>query len=464
MQVRIIGAGLAGSEAAWQLAERGISVELIEMRPAVTTKAHKSDQCAELVCSNSFRGAALTNAVGLLKQELRIMQSLIMLCADEAAVPAGGALAVDRERFSAAVTGRIRSHPLIEFKTEEVQTISSRNPAQPLIIATGPLTSPTLAKDIQNLTGQQLSFFDAISPIIQGATINFEKLFKQSRYDKGDGADYWNIPLNKEQYEAFITEVTNGEKFGGHNEVESDQIEGLRPFEGCMPIEDMVARGPDTLRHGPMKPMGLRDPSTGKRPWGVVQLRQDNKEATLWSLVGFQTRLKHPEQLRIFRMLPGLEEAEFVRLGTVHRNTFINSPALLHPWLEMRQHPGLYFAGQITGVEGYVESTACGLIAGLAVAQKIRDTTQPPAVPTASTAIGALIHYISDPLRTYFQPMNISFGLIGNYDGLIAARKKELGKDGVRLEVSQKALGAIQTYCNQYNQERFSNVAVEAAQ
>jgi len=437
-KVSIIGAGLAGSEAAYQISKRGFEVDLFEMRPLKMTKAHKTSSCAELVCSNSFRGADLSNAVGLLKEELRLWDSLIMQAADYAKLPAGGALAVDRERFSEFIDGRIKADKNINFHTREIVELPEFSKDSPLLIATGPLTSPDLSKQISELTGDtQLSFFDAISPIILSSSIDYDHVFRQSRYDKGDGADYLNIPLEKEEYYAFVDDVLNAEKFGGHEEVESDQIEGIRPFEGCMPIEDMAERGIDTLRFGPLKPVGLTNPKTQRRPYGVIQLRQDNKEGTLWSMVGFQTRMKHPEQLRVFKKLKGLENAEFVRLGSVHRNTFIDSPKCLSNSLEFKTKPGLFFAGQITGTEGYVESTSGGLVAGINIAKLLADEQM--LVHSNDTAIGSLINYISDESRQFFQPMNISFGLMPNYAKALEGRKKKDKKE-IRREISEKSL------------------------
>ena len=329
-RVRIIGGGLAGSEAAWQLIKTGIPVEIFEMRPEKSTKAHRTGNLAELVCSNSFRGADLSNAVGLLKEELRRSGSLVMEAADFAQVPAGGALAVDRAVFSQYIDTKLRSHPLVTVRTGEVTEVPPSDNANPVIVATGPLTSVALAQSIETLTGTgRLAFFDAISPILLAESIDTSQVFRQSRYDKGRGDEYLNIPLSREEYYRFIEEVTAAEKFGSHSEADSDLIENLRPFEGCMPIEEMIARGPDTLLFGPLKPVGLTDPSTGRRPFAVIQLRQDDKAGTLWSMVGMQTRMKHPEQLRIFRTLPGLAEAEFVRLGTVHRNILTFDHALV---------------------------------------------------------------------------------------------------------------------------------------
>lgn len=441
MKVSIIGAGLAGSEAAYQLSKRGIKVDIFEMRPEVMTRAHKTGKCAELVCSNSFRGADLSNAVGLLKEELRVWDSLVMQAAEKSKLPAGGALAVDREVFSGEIDSFIRNNELITFHSGEIKEIPEPSENHAVIIASGPLTSETLSKKIKTLTGEDhLSFYDAISPIILHDSINKDIAFKQSRYDKGGTDDYYNLPMDKPQYEEFIRLVLEAEKYSGHEEVESDSVEGLRPFEGCMPIEDMVERGPDTLRHGPLKPMGLTDPRTDRRPYAVVQLRQDNTEGTLWSMVGFQTRMKHPEQLKVFRTIPGLEEAEFVRLGSVHRNTFINSPKCLTSTLMFREKPGLFFAGQITGTEGYVESTSGGLIAGVNAAQFLQK--KPPITFPIETAMGSLMHYISDPSRKYFQPMNISFGLMPTYSENLTDKngKKIKDKKQKRLEVAELAI------------------------
>lgn len=439
--VTIIGGGLAGSEAAWQLVRRGIPVTLHEMRPQVMTKAHKTGRFAELVCSNSFRGADLSNAVGLLKAELELLGSLVMEAARVAEVPAGGALAVDRDVFSSYIDSKLRAHPLVTVVEGEVEKIPESSPEHPVIVATGPLTSKTLALDIERLTGEgRLAFFDAISPILFDESLDHSKMFKQSRYDKGGGDDYWNIPLSRDEYYAFVDAVKNGEKFGGHEEVESDAIADLRPFEGCMPIEEMIARGPDTLLFGPFKAVGLTNPHTGARPYAVCQLRQDDKAGKLWSMVGMQTRLKHGEQLRIFRTLPGLENAEFVRLGSVHRNSFIQSPKCLDATLELRAHKGTFFAGQITGVEGYVESTAGGLLAGINAGHCIRGESLLTLPQT--TAIGALMAYISDAERKDFQPMNISFGLMPSY--LESERRDEQGKRITkrdrRVAASQAAL------------------------
>jgi methylenetetrahydrofolate--tRNA-(uracil-5-)-methyltransferase len=439
----VIGAGLAGSEAAWQVAQAGFQVDVFEMRPTTTTKAHKTNLCAELVCSNSFRGTDLSNAVGLLKEELKICKSLIMEAALFAQVPAGGALAVDRMVFSEYVDQKIRSHPLIKFKEIETINIPESSLNNPVILATGPLTSPSLAQEIEKLTGHgRLAFFDAISPIIQSDSIDFSQCFQQSRYDKG-GNDYWNLPLEKDAYYAFIESVKAAEKYLGNQEVENDSLEKLKPFEGCMPIEDMIERGDDTLLFGPFKPVGLTDPKNNRRPYAVIQLRQDDKAATLWSMVGMQTRMKRHEQEKIFRSLPGLQTAEFVRFGSVHRNTFIDSPKCLFPTLQFRDRPSLFFAGQITGVEGYVESTSGGLVAGINVAQLLKgnELLNFP----ASTATGALLHYISDPDRKDFQPMNVSYGLIDSYENEPKRTDagKKIPKKDRRISTAQKALEQI---------------------
>jgi len=442
-KVIIVGGGLSGSEATYQCIKRGIPVDLYEMRPKVMTKAHKTSSLSELVCSNSFRGKDLTNAVGLLKEELKLWDSLIIKSALKAEVPAGGALAVDRERFSALVDSEIRNHALVTLHEEELMHVPLPDAETAVIIATGPLTSKPLSEAIKAFTGNShLSFFDAISPIILHDSIDHSVIFRQSRYDKGDGADYLNIPLSKDQYLKFIEDITQAEKFGGHEEVESDMISDLRPFEGCMPIEDMAERGVDTLRHGPLKPMGLTDPREGRRPYAVIQLRQDNLEGTLWSMVGFQTRMKHPDQMRVFKSIPGLQEAEFVRLGSVHRNTFIDSPKCLNGTMEYRKMPGLFFAGQLTGTEGYVESTAGGLLAG--VNAYLFLSGKELIIPPTNTALGGLINYISDPSRKYFQPMNISFGLIPAYSTERRSDGKKVDKKERRREVSMEALRVTQ--------------------
>jgi methylenetetrahydrofolate--tRNA-(uracil-5-)-methyltransferase len=396
----IIGGGLAGSEAAWQAAQAGARVVLHEMRPVRGTDAHQTDGLAELVCSNSLRSDDWeNNAVGLLHEEMRRAGSLILRAADENKLPAGGALAVDRHGFSAAITRALSGHANIELRREE---ISEPQPDwDNAIIATGPLTSPSLAAYIRGVTDSEaLSFFDAIAPIVHRETIDAGIAWMQSRYDKGDGADYFNCPLDEATYRAFVEALLTGEK------TEFKEWEKSTPyFEGCLPVEVMAARGIDTLRFGPMKPVGLRDPRSGTRPYAVVQLRQDNALGTLWNMVGFQTKLKHAEQVRIFRMIPGLQNANFARLGGLHRNTFINSPRLLDTELRLRARPALRFAGQITGVEGYVESAAIGLLAGRFASGRVQ-------APPPTTALGALLGHITGGASAEtFQPMNVNFGL-----------------------------------------------------
>lgn len=432
MKCTVIGAGLAGCEATWQLIKQGIQVDLYEMRPDKSTAAHKTNNFAELVCSNSFRGADLSNAVGLLKEELKIFDSLVMEAALSAQVPAGGALAVDRDVFSKYVDDKIRNSSLVNVITAEVEDIPDTT--NPVIIATGPLTGKKLAHKIEELSGNKnFAFFDAISPIFFAESLDFSKMFRQSRYDKGT-ADYWNIPFTKEQYYEFVNDVKNAEKYAGNQAVESDSLELLKPFEGCMPVEDIVERGDDTLRFGPFKPKGLTDPKTGLSPYGCMQLRQDDKDEKTWSLVGMQTRMKRHEQDRIFRKMSGMENAEFIRYGSVHRNSFINSPKCLLPTLQYKDNSNLFFAGQITGVEGYVESTAGGLVAGTNVARLLKNKellTFP-----IETAIGALMNYISSP-REDFQPMNISFGLMPTY---LNMEDRKMGKKEKRIIAANKAL------------------------
>ncbi len=402
-QVHIVGGGLGGSEAAWQLAEAGFTVRLSEMRGVEGTPQHKTDDLAELVCSNSFRSDdAQSNAVGLLHSEMRALGSLILTCADAHRVPAGSALAVDRDGYSAAVTAAIEGHPNITLVRERIDAL----PDGPAIIATGPLTGSALAQSIAAETGEEaLAFFDALAPILYHETIDMDVAWMASRWDKGDGADYVNCPMDRDQYEAFIDALLTGDK------TEYKEWEANTPyFDGCMPIEVMASRGRDTLRHGPMKPMGLDNPRTGRWPWAVVQLRQDNALGTLWNIVGFQTKLKHSEQVRIFRMIPGLEKAEFARLGGLHRNTFIKSPVLLDKYLRLKSRPHIRFAGQITGCEGYIESAAIGLLAGRFLAAELRG--EEPILPPVETAFGALLNHITDEANAdTYQPMNVNFGL-----------------------------------------------------
>jgi methylenetetrahydrofolate--tRNA-(uracil-5-)-methyltransferase len=438
LPVHIVGGGLAGCEAAWQIATAGIAVTLHEMRPLAATAAHRTGALAELVCSNSFRSDDETNAVGVLHREMRRMNSLIMACADANQVPAGAALAVDRECFAAAVTAHIEAHPLIEVVREEVADIPIDHWSD-VIIATGPLTSQGLAERLRALTGEaELAFFDAIAPIVHFDTIDLGKAWFQSRYDKpgpgGSGADYINCPLTRAQYEAFVDALVAGEK------TSFKEWEKTPYFDGCLPIEVMAERGRETLRHGPMKPFGLTNPHDPTvKAYAIVQLRQDNTLGSLYNMVGFQTKLKHGEQVCIFRTIPGLEQAEFARLGGLHRNTFLNSPKLLDPLLRLRAEPRLRFAGQITGCEGYVESAAIGLVAGRLAAAERRGAQLSPPPPT--TAIGALLNHITgghieiiDAGPRSFQPMNVNFGL---FPPLAAAPKSA---EGERLRGPEKAV------------------------
>ncbi len=399
--INVIGAGLAGSEAAWQAAQRGLKVRLYEMKPHKRSAAHSLDTFAELVCSNSLRADRLENAVGLLKEEMRRLDSLIMQCADDTKIPAGGALAVDREGFSKAVTEKITNHPNITIYKEEV-TEAPRDGIT--IIATGPLTTEALTEYIISLTGKDsLYFYDAAAPIVTYESIDMTKAFRASRYGKG-GDDYINCPMNREQYSKFYNELVGAET------VPMRSFEKTKLFSGCMPVESMAMNGYDTLRYGPLKPVGITDPATGVEPYAVVQLRQDNKEATLYNIVGFQTHLRWPEQKRVFGIIPGLENAEFARYGVMHRNTYINSPGLLDATYRMISRPNLYFAGQITGVEGYVESASSGLVAGINSA--LQCLGEKPLIFSRETAIGSLAAYVSGNSTRKLQPMNASFGLI----------------------------------------------------
>lgn len=421
-QITIIGAGLAGCEAAWQAAKRGVPVSLHEMKPLKFSPAHSMEGLAELVCSNSLRGESLENAVGLLKEELRRAGSLFMAAADATRVPAGGALAVDRELFSGYITDKIAAHPLIELVRGEVTDI----PGEGLVvIASGPLTSDALAGRIGVLTGPYLYFYDAIAPIVEADSVDMTKAFPASRYGKGEGDDYLNCPLTEEEYKAFVAALLAAEK------VPARAFEKVVHFEGCMPVEEMAERGIDTLRFGPMKPVGLVDPRTGAEPYAVVQLRQENRDGTMFNLVGFQTKLTWPEQRRVFRMIPGLEQAEFGRLGSMHRNTYINAPQLLLPTCQMKEEPRLLFAGQITGVEGYVESAASGFLAGVNAARLVRG--REPVVPPATTALGSLVGHITNAEARHFQPMNVNYGLFPALPGKV--KKKER-----RARLAERAL------------------------
>ena len=426
MEVTVIGAGLAGSECAWQLAQRGIDVILREMKPEKKTPAHTTDQFAELCCSNSLRSDQLENAVGLLKEELRRMGSLILSCADATRVEAGGCLAVDRHGFSQLVTERIRSHPRITVEATEVTQV----PQGPVIVATGPLTSDALSAGIAQYFGQQeyLHFFDAAAPLVTFGSIDMEKAWFASRYDRGS-ADYINCALDREQYDQFWKALTEAQ------EAEVHGFEDRNVFEGCMPVEVMARRGYDTLRYGPLKPVGLKDPKTGREPYAVVQLRRDNAAGTVYNLVGFQTHLRFLEQKRVFSMIPALANGEFVRYGVMHRNTFLDSPRLLDRFYADRRDPLVAFAGQMTGVEGYVESTASGCLAAIAMAARLQGK-QPPEFPR-ETAIGALALYVSDESVSDFQPMNVNFGIISPLD------RRVKGKAQKNLAIAQRALEVL---------------------
>ena len=426
MTVTVVGAGLAGSEAAWQLAEKGIAVELIEMKPHKFTPAHVSNDFAELVCSNSLRGDDLANAVGLLKEEMRRLKSLIIECADKTRVPAGGALAVDRARFSAMVTDKIKSHPLISITPREVTEI----PKGRVIIATGPLTADALAEKLADLLPdkKKLSFFDSAAPIVTFESVNMQSAFFASRYGKGE-ADYINCPMDKDEYKAFQTALADAQEADVHG------FEDKLVFEGCVPIEVMARRGEDTMRFGPLKPVGLVDPKTGREHYAVVQLRKDNLEGTLYNLVGFQTHLKFSEQRRVFSMIPALREADFVRYGVMHRNTYLDSPKLLDRYNRLITEPRISFAGQITGVEGYVESASSGLLTGIETARELLGL--PPVNFPKQTAIGALALYTSGGAVSNFQPMNINFGLIEPLG------EKIKGKRNRNTAISQRSLSII---------------------
>ena len=430
-KVIVIGAGLAGSEAAWQAAQRGAEVTLYEMRPEKSTPAHKTAGFAELVCSNSLRGAGLENAVGVLKEEMRRLHSVIMAAADATSVPAGGALAVDRHGFSDYVTEKVSNHPRITVVHEEVAHIPLSDDTI-TIVASGPLTAGALAEDIAARTGNDsLYFYDAAAPIVSLESVDMSKAYRASRYGKGT-ADYINCPMDEAQYRAFWHELVNAEKAPTHD------FEKEKFFEGCMPVEVMASRGEDTLLFGPLKPVGLDDPKTGKRPFAVVQLRQDNASATLYNIVGFQTHLKWPEQKRVFGMIPGLEHAEFLRYGVMHRNTFLNSPQHMRPTLQLRGQDNLLFAGQMTGVEGYIESASSGLVAGVNAARLARGE-EPLIFPEASCH-GALCYYITTSEAKHFQPMNVNFGLLPRLDERIRDKKEK------KLRLARRALDAIMAF------------------
>ena len=423
MKATVIGAGLAGCEAAWQLAKRGVEVTLIEQKPIAMSPAHQSPLFAELVCSNSLRSDRIQNAVGLLKEEMRKMDSLILKAADHARVPAGGALAVDRDTFSGFITDTLKNHPLVTVEEKEITEI----PAAPAIIATGPLTSDKMAEAIANMPEvSTLNFYDAAAPIVTAESLNMDKVFRASRYGRGE--DYLNCPMTREEYDAFVEALLAAETAPIHG------FEEKKVFEGCMPVESMARRGHMVLAFGPMKPVGLPDPKTGKEAYAILQLRQDDAAGTLYNLVGFQTRLKFPEQKRVFGMIPGLENAEFARYGVMHRNTFLNSPGLLDCHYQMIARPGLYFAGQMTGVEGYVESAASGMVAGINLARQLQE--KPLVDFTSQTALGALAHYISTP-NSSFQPMNVTYGIIDGWPGRIRNKIQRYEK------IAERALETI---------------------
>jgi methylenetetrahydrofolate--tRNA-(uracil-5-)-methyltransferase len=431
--IHIVGGGLAGSEAAWQLAERGHAVVLHEMRPDVGTEAHKTDRLAELVCSNTFKSTETTNAHGLLKAEMRLLGCMILGCADEARVPGGSALTVDRDVFSAAVHARVTSHPRITVVRGEVTSLPS-----PGIVATGPLTSSALAHAIQDRIGARaLAFYDAIAPIVSHESIDHDIVFRASRYGKEtmegeeDGA-YLNCPMTREQYETFLDALTIADQATAH------EFDAVPYFEGCMPAEEMARRGRETLRFGPMKPVGLTDPRTGREAHAVVQLRMEDRAGRMWNLVGFQTRLRYPEQQRVFRMIPGLENAEFLRFGSIHRNSYLNAPASLTPHLALRDDPRVLFAGQLTGVEGYTESTATGLLAGINLSRLLAG--EEPRLPPPTTMLGALYRYLREADPRHFQPMNANFGLVDDLGTRV--KDKRARKEGL----AQRALADLSTW------------------
>lgn len=400
MNATVVGGGLAGSEAAWALAERGVKVTVLEMRPVVRTPAHQTDRLAELVCSNSFKSQDLANAHGLLKAELRALGSLLLPCADEARVPGGAALAVDREIFSRLVHERVTGHPGIRVLRQEADALPS-----PGVVATGPLTSARLSAAMaQRLGASALAFYDAIAPVVADDSLDHGRLYALSRYGKGDGDDYLNAPLDTAAYEAFVDAIVAADQHQGHD------FDRVSYFEGCLPVEELARRGRETLRFGPMKPVGLPDPGTGREPYAVVQLRREDRAGQMWNLVGFQTRLRIPEQQRVLRMIPGLERAEFLRYGSIHRNAYLNSPATLGPALTARDDDRLFFAGQLTGVEGYTESLGTGLLAGINLARRLQG--EPLAVPPPTTMLGALYRYLREADPRHFQPMNANFGLL----------------------------------------------------
>ena len=433
--IHVVGGGLAGSEAAFQLAERGHRVVLHEMRPLQRTAAHQTDRLAELVCSNTFKSTEVTNAHGLLKAEMRALGSLVLACADSARVPAGSALAVDRDVFSRAVHDRVHAHPLITVERGEVTALP-----QPGIVATGPLTSDALGEAIRARLGvASLAFYDAIAPIIAAESIDESVAFRAARWDKetmaeaaGEEGAYLNCPMDKAEYDAFMDALTTADQFTAH------EFDAVPYFDGCMPAEEMARRGRESLRHGPMRPVGLRDPRTGKRPWAVVQLRREDRAGRMWNLVGFQTRLRIPEQSRVFRMIPGLAQAEFLRFGSIHRNSYLNAPGSLSPHLALRDAPTTLFAGQITGVEGYTESTATGLLAAINLDRMLDGSA--PVLPPATTMLGALYRYLREADPAHFQPMNANFGLLDELDD--PPRDKQVKRE----RYAERALRVLETW------------------
>ena len=434
MYINVIGAGLAGCEAAMQIAKRGIKVRLFEMKPVKKTPAHHTDLFGELVCSNSLKAMRVESAAGLLKEEMRRLDSFLMKCADKCKVPAGGALAVDRDIFSKLVTDGIKSNPNIEVITEEISEIPDDSIT---VVATGPLTSEPLSETISKMFGDSLSFFDAAAPIVTAESVDMDYAFCASRYERGDGADYINCPMNKEEYETFYNELVSAERAPLHD----FDVNNPKVYEGCMPVEVMAQRGEGTLRFGPMKPVGLVNPRTGHRPWAVLQLRKENSEGTMYNLVGFQTNLKFPEQKRVFSLIPALHRADFVRYGVMHRNTFICSPKVLNSDYSVKENNKLFFAGQITGVEGYMESAASGIIAGINACKRFFE--KPTIVLPRETMIGSLTAYISDPTVTKFQPMGANFGVLPELENR-PRDKKERG-----AAYSKRALDAIDEFIKQ---------------
>jgi methylenetetrahydrofolate--tRNA-(uracil-5-)-methyltransferase len=446
-RLTVVGGGLAGTEAAWQAAQSGVPVTLFEMRPTRMTAAHKTGNLAELVCSNSLRAASTENAVGLIKEEMSRLDSIVVACARESSVPAGGALAVDRDRFAAVIEERMSTHPLIELRREEVREIDPRIVS---VVACGPLASESLAASLSKLCGtKHLHYFDAASPIVATDSIDRSQLFEASRYGKGDGADYLNIPLDRDQYRQLVRDLVESEKHEPHG-FDEDAAGGKVPyFEACLPVEVMAERGEETLRFGPLKPVGLEDPSTGKRPYAVVQLRRENREGTAYNLVGFQTRLSWPAQKAVFSKLPGLQDAEWLRLGVMHRNTFVDSPRVLNPDLSLRNAPNVFLAGQVTGSEGYVEAAASGIVASINACRRLRgDKT--PFVPPATTAIGALCAYLRDDTSPDFQPQNVTFAYFAPLETSIRDKKAR------RRALAERALAAIDEIAAQRERERLT--------